>query len=435
MEKDHAIQTKPLSIGILGAGAAGLMAVYCLSLEAENWEKAHKQKFPAQITLIDRNKKPGKKLLATGNGKCNISHEDIASYSYYYDQVPFLEALFQAFSPKKLLQFLENRGLLLKTDPAGRIYPHAEQAKTVLDFFLRQIKEGPVTLLSDTKMTDLLYDPTQEKPFVLQDEAGHSYSFDRLLLAVGGCSGKNFGTDGSFFPTLQKLGLAVTPLSPSLVPLKTSFPLQKDLKGVRAKGTARLFLDSSFLAEESGEIQFTEYGLSGIAVMNLSRHLTDPAKKAVVELDFFPHMTEKEVMRYLEHLVSLYPQEKGIFLLDTLLQQTLGRVLMTSLFPKKSNQPSRLFTKEELLFLAKQCKGVPFPIAGTMDFSFSQVTRGGVKTEMVYPGTMESKTIPHLYLAGEMLDVDGPCGGLNLTFALLSGYLAGQALFDSLRLS
>ena len=359
---------------IIGAGASGLAAAIRL-----------KQNLPSEkIIIFERLASPGKKILATGNGRCNLTNKYAEGYEI-------------------TKRFFNSLGLMLCEEEQGRIYPYSLKAETVLEVLLDECRRLGIEIITDCEVTGI------EKDLTVRSAKG-VFSADSVIVAAGGKAQKNLGSNGSGYALLEALGHSVTPLSPALVQLTSSSKYPRAIKGTRTRCNIRIEINGEIRAEECGEILFTDYGLSGIAVMNLSHIVGNNFAKALPEkcaavLDLVPEKSEAELKKHLENFGSL----RGI----------LGSKLSDIIMKQAENNAERA---------AKIAKSWRLIVTGTKGFDFAQITNGGIPLDEV--NGFESKYIKNLYICGELLDKQFPCGGYNLDFAWTSGIRAAEKITE-----
>lgn len=381
-------------VAVIGGGAAGLAAAITAAKEG------------AQVTVLERMDRVGKKIMATGNGRCNLANTEL-SLRHYRGEERFLSGVFHRVGNKEMMEFFRRAGLVVRVEN-GRVYPLSNHASAVLDVLRREADRRGVKLITDFEVKSVR---PRSGGFVIQGKR-ETLSCDKLIIATGGKASPVLGSNGSGYEILSSLGHHTTKLYPGLVPMKCELSQMKGLRGIRVFARAVLLLDGIEAAWETGEIQFTDYGLSGIPMLNFSS-LAAPYKGEVrVGLDLLPG--EENVLGLL---------------------QTRDRAnLFTGMFHKQVAQalcnrawvPVNAIQEVDLPALAKEIKAMGFTVRGTLPWENAQVTVGGVKTAEFYPETLESRLVPGLYAAGEVLDVDGDCGGYNLMWAWASGIIAGR---------
>lgn len=399
-----------MQIAIIGAGASGMLAAITAASDPNN-----------EIFLFERQSRVGRKLLATGNGRCNLSNVH-AGIEHYHGQNPtFAGPALEWFSPEAALRFFRSLGLLTVSEPSGRVYPFSNQANSVVDVLRFALQKENTHLLCGCEITAA---DTLGGRFRLES-AERTYNADRLIVAAGGVAGSKLGGTMSGYHLLQRFGHHCTKLYPSLVQLKTDSPYPRSLKGVRADGHIVLLRDGAAVASAAGEIQFTEFGISGPAVFELSRAASPVRGSVCAVLDLLPQCELQTLVRLLQDRCMQYPQMKAEDLLTGMVHNRLGRTLLRSAGFSLETTLSAL-TAAQLHRIAEAVKQFSLPIQAAMGMDCAQVTAGGIVTEEFDPQTLESRLVPGLYATGEVLDIDGDCGGYNLQWAWASGALAGQ---------
>ena len=404
--------TKQYDVIIVGASAAGLVAAITA---------AHGG---ARVALLEKLPRAGKKLLATGNGRCNLSNTAAARHDYR--NADFAAAALAQCPVSDTLDFFRSLGLLTYTDSAGRIYPMSNTASSVSDALRAGAAAAGVSLfcgtavVSVTKTDDLFAAETQRG----EDGVTAIFHAPKLILATGGKAAPKQGSDGSGYALARQLGHSITPLAPSLVPLVTQTRAIKPLKGLRVHDAdLRLTRGDTLLGETRGEILFTDYGLSGIAAMELSRCAAF-SLPAQLTLDLLPALTATELRDFLHTQAQARAADAAELLLSGLLPKAVGLAVY-----KAANVPLCSLGdlhKKDVNALTQTAKAFPLPVTATKDFAAAQVTAGGVSVTEFHPQTLESRICQGLYCAGEILDIDGGCGGFNLQWAWSSGMLCGQ---------
>lgn len=390
---------------MVGAGAAGLMAAARLG---------------EGTLVLDANPKPGRKLCHTGNGRCNLTNLIIDPARYHGD--PAAASLLAAYPAQRVLAAFEGMGLLTKADAEGRVYPRNFQAAAVLDALWASCQEAGVEALWEFQAVRVRRDA---QGFHLDNGHGKEVLADRLVLAAGGKASPRHTRGGEDWPggygLAQALGHSVTELTPSLAPLKTDPRRTRPLKGQRCRARASLRRDGEEIAGESGEVIFGDDRISGICVFDLSAWLREndyiPGREGwTISLDLLEDQTPEEVLAYCLAQRERFPGRPAGALLAGAVTLRVGQELVASLGIPKDLALGGL-TDRDLEQAAQAAKDWSFPILGRGDWDAAQVTAGGVPLEEIYLATMRSKRCPNLYLLGEMLDVDGECGGYNLHWA------------------
>ena len=395
---------------IIGAGASGMMAALTA---AENADK--------RVILLERQQRVGRKLLATGNGRCNLTNTGAAIENYHGEDRDFAAPALNAFPPEKVLDFFRNLGLLTVEEYGGRVYPLSDSANSVVDVLRFALEARGVELRSACQAREL----RREKQGFTVETDGERLHADKLIVACGGAAGSKLGGVNDGYELLKMLGHKRTALYPALVQLVTAPEYPRALKGVRADCALRLCAGGNVLAESAGELQFTETGVSGPAVFDLSRAAASGGKGLVLEADFLKDYEEAAVLNLLRQRRESLPALPASDMLTGLIHNRLGKMLV-KYAEIKAIIPLKALDDAALHSLARACKGFSLPVRGTEGFDKAQVTAGGVKCSGFNPETLESWFVPGLFACGEVLDIDGDCGGFNLQWAWASGRLAGR---------
>lgn len=395
---------------IIGGCAAGMAA-------AINAKRLNPK---LNIVIIEKLPRVGKKILATGNGRCNLTNLSAASSDY--KNSAFVEPVFEKYSPEKVIGFFESMGLLTWADSEGRVYPKSNMASSVLDALRFELEGLGVDVICDMPVTQIR---KQSGGFEINGEI-----FSRkLIIATGGKASPSQGSDGSGYALAKQLGHTVTRLYPSLVPLTVKENV-KPLKGVRARNVELTLKTDRIIRKTKGELLFTDNGISGIAAMELAsaaeETLDNVKRKAFTSIDFLPDMTLTELVDYLLKIKDIKVYCPADMLFSGILPKAIGIEICKALSLYKQEKKISQFSKKELVALAEKAKNFELEITGTKGFANAQVTSGGVPVGEINPQTMESKFCKELFFAGEIIDVDAPCGGYNLQWAFASGLLAGE---------
>ena len=401
---------------IIGGGAAGIAA----ALTAAKYVPG------GQITLLERMDRVGKKILATGNGRCNLTNMNAGPAHFYSADKGVLRQALDTMPPRQVLDFFSELGLLCQEEDEGRVYPYCKQASMVMDVLLLALERANIDVQCGCAVTGI---DQKKGRFTVKTADGRSFFAEKVLLTAGGKAAPKLGSDGSGYRLAQQMGHSCVPVYPALVALKCDMNGLGGLKGIRAQAGLTLMVGDHVLAHDVGEVQFTEYGLSGIPAMQVSGRLSRLRKgeRCTALVDLFPQWQTDALFRYLKTRQKADPRGT----LETLLLGTIHKRLAYAVLKSVGLQPlsreSRTLTAGELHRLADLLKAWPFPVTGTQDWEFAQVAGGGVPLKEIDPVTMESRKQSGLYLAGELLDVIGDCGGFNLHWAWCSGIRAGEA--------
>jgi len=392
-------------IGIIGAGASGMAA----AIEASSCQGA-------QVILLERQARVGRKLQATGNGRCNLTN--LNNSPYHGQNAEFAIPALSRYDVQNTLEWFRMLGLYTVSEPTGRVYPYSDQANSVVDVLRFGLDRPNIRLVTGFEVSKIT---RNESGFTI--ESGEECIFcHKLIVACGGLAGTKLGGSMSGYKLLRSIGHSVTKLRPALVQLKCEWPGITALKGVRANCRAVILHAGVPFAASIGEIQFTEYGLSGPVVFEISRDVCQGAGDWVCKLDFLPDMNCDELEKMLsERKDSALTADD---LLTGILHNRLGRVIVQNV-GIRGNMPISQMPAELIQEICRCVKGFEITLKEPLGMESAQVTAGGIVTEQFDPQTMESRIVPGLYACGEVLDIDGDCGGYNLQWAWSSGRLAG----------
>ena len=396
-------------IGIIGGGASGMAAALAAS-EAKD----------AQVVLFERQARLGRKLRATGNGRCNLTNLHAGKTGYHGEQSGFWKYALNRFSPEETLSWFRRMGLYTVAEASGRVYPYSDQANSVADILRFALDKPNITVKLGFEV---------EK---VRKAAGHfrveaqeeAVDCDRVIVACGGLAGTALGGSMSGYKLLRSLGHHSTKLRPNLVQLRSSWGALASLKGVRTNCEVSVFRDGSLFAGSRGELQFTEYGLSGPVIFEISRDVCQGGGEWTCRLDFLPDLDRQTLAEELLRRKKTDLPASDLF--TGILHNRLGRVL-TGEAGISQQGFIRDIPEEALTLATEKAKVLEVTLTQPMGMDAAQVTAGGILTEEFNEETMESRLVPGLYACGEVLDVDGDCGGYNLQWAWSSGRLAGES--------
>ena len=371
------------------------------------------------MLLLERQARVGRKLQATGNGRCNLTNLHALEGGYHGDDPAFFRTALEQLSPEKTREWFLKLGLLTVAEPSGRVYPFSDQANSVVDVLRFALEKPNITLKTGCEVQKIR---REAEGFRIETD-GEAISCDRLIIACGGLAGTKLGGSMSGYKLLRSLGHSCTRLRPTLVQLKTDWPAVSALKGVRAECCAEVYRDDTLWSESAGEIQFTEYGLSGPVIFEVSRDVCQGKGNWQCRLDLLPQISERQLEKML--LARRETKLNAGELFTGILHNRLGRVLVQEI-GIGLNTPIAQLPEAAAVRAAASAKCFSVHLTEPLGMDSAQVTAGGVVTEEFDGTTMESRLVPGLYACGEVLDVDGDCGGYNLQWAWSSGSLAGQ---------
>lgn len=395
---------------IVGAGASGLTAAIFAARRG------------VTVKILEHKEKAGKKLLLTGNGKCNLSNQNIDPGLYRGAEPSFVVPVLHAYSKERTLAFFREIGVPVR-ERNGYLYPQNEEAAGVVQALLSECRKYKVSIDYEIGIKKIL---PQKEGFLFETKQGN-YLSKSCILATGGCSYKETGSDGSGFLYLDVLHHTAQDIAPSLVQLKAKASFLKEIAGIRADTRLHLYVEDERVASESGELQLTDYGVSGIAVFQLSRYAAvalKEEKKVTLVIDFLPKSGDADAVTDMyAKLCHDHPSMLSVLLAGSIHRKLIPVILQESQVIDKCAAD---VTLEEIRRIVQTLKFFPLQINGTKKLNDAQVTAGGVNTTEVSAETLASKHTPGLFFCGEMLDVDGPCGGYNLQWAWSSGMCAGE---------
>lgn len=400
-------------IAIVGGGASGMMAAI--------WAK----RMGAEVTILERNPRVGKKILATGNGRCNITNIYCSREHYHGEDPHFVEPALSAFDAEKTIAFFEKLGIAPKVEDLGKVFPMSDQASSVLDVLLYELQELNIKVQCNAFVRDIRI---TKKGFSLELDDGNLVTCAKVILACGGKAMPSSGSDGNGFELAQKLGHHIVDIFPALTQLKLEGGFFKQIEGVKFVGTAKILSEGRTLAADQGDLLFTNYGISGPPILQISRkagELLKHNKKAVLKISIIDNIKKEELDDLLARRFANKPNRPVDLALVGLINKRLIPVILKQAGVSDFKLPAGKLPAQEINKIASILTDWKFNITGLRSWPNAQVTAGGVDTREVNPYTMESKIVPGLYLCGEILDVDGECGGFNLQWAWSSGYVAG----------
>lgn len=402
------------SLIVIGGGASGMTAAIAAARAG------------AEVTILEHNDILGKKILSTGNGRCNLTNLDLKDEYYRGESKTLVNQVLSDFTAKDAFDFFSSIGIYTKSR-GTYVYPLCDQASSVREAFFMELRRLGIRLVTGCHV-DAVH--RLKRDFFIECEKGQlTFKASRVILATGSRASRISGSDGSGYQLAKELGHSISPVVPALVPLCAREKYFKKLAGIRTWAQVSVHINDEQSYQETGELQLTEYGISGIPVFQISRYAAKTLldRKAVqVTIDFIPQLTATD---FFQELLN----RRGR------LEQAAARELLCTIFPSKlipvllaesgigETCPAKKLTESSIKAFAAMCKAFPVTITGTQSFDKAQICAGGVRTDEICPETMESRRTRGLYITGELLDVDGICGGYNLHFAWATGMQAGKA--------
>lgn len=392
---------KIFKVAIIGGGAAGLMC----ATELLSGENALSGK---DVVILERCDRVGKKLVVTGNGQGNLSNARISTENYSGNSA-FVSRFIEQVKRLHPVKYLENLGIITESDESGRIYPVSRQANSVLDIIRAYLTSKNCTVITGFKAVQLV----KKSEFTIVSENGERVAAEKVVLATGGKAAKQFGTDGTGYSLATAFCHKLTPLFPSLVQLKTEKEPIRGLKGIKLNAAVTLTDGNKFIKRATGDFLFTDYGVSGNAVFKISDKVAY-LKEPTIVADFLPDISANDLKTILNNRIKQGFIPRGD-ILNGLVHKKLGETVVK-------------MCGGDTAGVLNAVKSYKIKITGTLGFDYAQTTKGGIDTRDITPETYESKLQNGLYITGEMLDVDGECGGYNLTFAFTGGIAAAKAI-------
>ncbi len=400
---------------VVGGGAAGMMAAISA------------RRLGAGVTILERNPRVGKKILATGNGRCNFTNINADITCYRGKNPQYALPALAKFTAGDTIRFFERLGIGHKVEELGKVFPMSGQASSILDVLLYELNELGVNIVCDAFVKDIT---KKDDKFILELENGKLYRGDRVVLAAGGKAMPASGSDGRGYDLAQKLGHTITDIFPALVQLMLEGSFFKSIEGVKFVGTAEIMHNNKSLTKDRGDILFTNYGVSGPPILQISRkagELLKAGREAYLRITIMDMMPKEELGMLIKKRFQTAPKKPVDFSLVGLINKRLiPVVLIEAGIPDKKRLVADLSAKEQerIIDILTDWR---FKIRGTKSWPSAQVTAGGVDTTGIDQKTMESKSVKGLFFAGEIIDIDGQCGGFNLQWAWSSGFIAGQS--------
>lgn len=397
-------------IAIIGGGASGMMAAITAASKG------------AEVTIYESKERLGKKILATGNGKCNFTNLVQEDACYRGTDASFSKAARENFSTEKTIEFFKSIGIEPKVRN-GYVYPNSEQAASVADALAMEVRAKKIKVVSEQVFSV----KGTAGAFCVKTSSG-IFEYDKVILCCGSPAGMKDAKDFNGYELAKRLGHEITPLIPALVQLRCREKWFKTVSGVRTEGMITVFENGKKIAQEKGELLFTDYGLSGIPVFQISRFAGAAllrGSKVTCELDLLPGYTKEELVLLLNKRYETLKNRTAEELLTGLLNHKLNYILLKECNIDPVADSKKAYKPETLEHLAMLYKGLSCQVTESNPFTNAQVCAGGVDTSAIVPETMESCLVEGLYFAGELVDVDGTCGGYNLQWAWSSGYVAG----------
>ena len=391
-----------LNIAVIGGGASGLFAA--ISAKNENTD----------VTIYEKEKRVGRKILATGNGRCNMTNTTASYNDYHSLDIKFIYPTIERFWVDQTLDFFENIGILWKEEDEGKVYPYSDTASAVLDVLRQKLEKSGVITECEFGVKKI---KKQNNQFIIEDKNGNRKRADRVIIATGGMAGAQLGSDGSGYKILEGFGHKITKLYPSLVQIRTETDTVKKLKGIKVN--AKVSVGDK---EKTGEVLFTDYGISGPPVFWLSSYIEGEKE---IALDIMPEYSYTDISDMITKRVNTLGDIPLEDFFVGMLNKRVSQALLKHIGVEPLSRLASSLSRKEIQAISSIIKNFKLQIKGTSTWNNAQVTKGGADVSQFNADTMESKLVKGLYCCGEVLDVDGDCGGYNLQWAWSSGYIAG----------
>lgn len=404
---------------VLGGGASGLIA----AITAKD--------FGMDVAIVEGTDRIGKKLLTTGNGRCNISNSSIKPpfINFHSNNNDFFDFALNSMSVEDTKVFFLNLGLPLVEFESKKIYPQSLQASSVIDIFRLALEDRNIPVYNNFKVNSIV---NKKNKFNLSTKNNESDTITcgKLIVSCGGKSAIKTGSDGTGYNLVKGFGHKITETMPGIVQLKLDHKSLKALAGIKFNGYADVISDEKSYRKEFGEILFTDYGISGPPILQISStasRLLSKGKDIYITVDMMPEKSLEDIENFLEGHFAVFSHRAVIDSLIGVIHKKLIPIILKEAGVTDLHKPCYELSWQEKRNLFSLMKCWKFKCTGTNGFSAAQVTAGGVDTRDIDKTTLESKLVKNLYFCGEILDVDGDCGGFNLQWAWSSGFLAGKS--------
>ena len=399
---------------IIGGGPSGIVT----AINAKNKDN--------KVIVLEKNNTPLKKLLLTGNGKCNYFNETFSTKNYHSMNIDIVNKIISDKNLTSVKDFFDQIGIIPKIKN-GYYYPFSNQATTIKNALLHEAESKGVEIICNSEVIDI----EKKKKFIIKC-TDNEYTCDKLVISMGSKAYPKTGSDGLGYSLLEKLGHSIIKPLPALVQLTSNFKYLKDIDGVRTDVYMELFEDDKYIDSGTGELQFTNYGISGICTFNLSNYVTrglDEGRGEVIKINLVPFI-ETLITPWMDQYSKKNSDKNLTELLEGFLNYKLANMII-KVSNLKGTSYYKDLTNEQKLELCKNLRSLKIEITGTKSFENSQICNGGIPLSEINYKTMESNIVKDLYITGELLDMNGNCGGYNLTTCWISGILAGKDIGES----
>ncbi|MDC7244171.1 MAG: NAD(P)/FAD-dependent oxidoreductase [Sphaerochaetaceae bacterium] len=400
---------KKANVYVIGGGASGMLAAIVAKRQG------------ATVTILERNPRVGKKILVTGNGRCNYTNTETNAFDY--NNPEFVKYGLNKFSPEAAISFFNELGIVAKVENEGKTYPLSEQASSIIDVFLYELKRLNIEVVCEAFVYRII---KKKHSFQIFLDDGREFDADKVIIATGGKALASTGSDGSGYALAENLGHNIITPFPALVKIKLESPYLKHLQGIKMPAKVELIHQNHVIQKEEGDILFGNYGISGPTILQISRKANElflRGEKVYIKIILVSQMTKAEVY---DRFRKAKDKPVDFSLVGMINKRYISAILKESRIEKQKTLVRELSDKQ-LKNLVNLLFDWRFLVRGSKSFKDAQVTAGGVSVQEINNETMESLKVPGLYFTGEVMDIDGRCGGYNLQWAWASGYLAGLA--------
>ncbi len=404
------------NIAIIGGGASGLVAGIIALREGAN------------VSIFEKNSRPARKILASGNGRCNITNENISISRYHGEDVSFLEGIFKDFSILTCKDFFQSIGLEIFSQENGKYFPLSLQASSISDALIYEFQ----ALKGDLHVSSFVEKISKKNGKFILHVNSKTKNFDKILIATGSCAMEKLGSSSSGYEFAKSFTHEVSELLPSLVQLvcKEKYP---HASGVKFQAEVSLHVDNQIAQIAFGDVLLTNYGLSGSAILDISRQSAKALherKKVKITIDCLAKHSRQKLAKSIENFAKNSPNKPINLLLNGFINKKLANLLL-KICQIPQDLPCKNISKKQINSIIYTLKNLSFTPTNTKGFQNAEVVAGGVKLKDINPKTLQSKLVDGLYFSGEVLDIDADCGGFNLHWAWASGYIAGKNLAKS----
>lgn len=400
---------------VAGGGAAGMVAAISA------------RRLGAEVTILERNPRVGKKILATGNGRCNFTNINADINCYHGNNPRFAHEALELFSVADTIRFFEKLGIEHKVEDLGKVFPMSDQASSILDVLFYELNSLSVNIVNEALINDIV---KKDDEFIVTLENGCLYRADRVIVACGGKAMPSSGSDGRGYDLAIRMGHSITDVFPALVQLKLEGKFFKRIAGVKLVGSAEIICGNKLVAQDRGDILFADYGVSGPPILQISRKAGELLKAGLrpqLKLNIMDTKSRDELLKLVRKRVQTNSEKAIDFGMVGMINKRLIPVILALAGVNDIKRHFGTLSDQEIERIVDILRDWRFEIRGTRSWPSAQITAGGIDTREIDPNTMESKIVKDLYFAGEIIDIDGMCGGFNLQWAWSSGFIAGRS--------